>query len=855
MNAPNLHTPAFAELVRLPQWVCWRKELSRSGKPTKVPYSPRFADRKASSTDPKTWATYERAVAAAKSRGFDGIGFVFTPDDVFCGIDLDHCRDPETGAIEAWAQAEIDRLATYTELSPSGTGVHLIVRAQMPGNDHAGHKQGHVEAYDRARFFTWTGNHLPGTPETIEARQPQLDALCAKYFPADPPAAPAPKEISSLDDRELWDRMFASASGEQIRALFAGQWDMLYSSQSEADMALCAHLSWWTYGDAARIDRMFRDSGLMREKWDERHYGGGETYGQRTVALAVQRFAGTGPQPLWRRQRILNDVPPPAIDHAAYHDTDKGNARRFVAMYGQDVRYCRDLGGWLAWTGSHWRRDAGELVYWMALQVAESLYEHYMAAADEAESKSEASKLRTLAKRAESTAAIKAMLTMVESWQGIAMQPGEFDQRPWLLTVANGTLDLQAGVLHPHRREDYSTKSAAVAFDPHATCPVFLDFLARIFPGKPDVIAFVRRALGYALTGDNSERAMLVLWGSGANGKSTLLEAISDLLGDYAKTAESATFNVKPGQSSTNDLAMLAGARFVTVSETKSGQRLDEALIKRLTGRDKVSARFLFKEFFEFIPTFKLFLATNSRPDIRDAGNAIWARIRLLPFTVSVPPEQQDKRLPDKLRGELSGILNWVLAGCLDWQRRGNLGEPAEVLAATQSYREEQDALGPFLAECCVIDSSVSVKSAELYAEYGRWCEVNHEQKQSTRWFGLRMREYGFQQFNGRPLGRQWLGVGLAREYPDLKAEQDSATDATLKSSDRHSPIQNTREDGKDFYRGGIEQESVSVASVADGDPRLRRPVTLQCSAAGCRETLRVDDWNGAPWTCWEHDA
>lgn len=325
--------------------------------------------------------------------------------------------------------------------------------------------------------------------------------------------------------------------------------------------------------------------------------------------------------------------------------------------------------------------------------------------------------------------------------------------------MVNGTVDLRTGELRPHRREDLITRLAPVEYDPDAEAPLWEAFLRRIMDGNEDLIRFLQRAVGYSLTGDTSEQCFFLLYGTGANGKSTFLEAIRAMLGDYAQQADFGTFLVQNRDGPRNDVARLVGARFVSAVEVESGRRLSETLVKQLTGNDRVVARFLYREHFEFVPTFKLWLAANHKPVIRGADHAIWRRIKLIPFQVTIPPEDRDRQLAARLRAELPGVLAWAVRGCLEWQQYG-LGEPPEVTEATNEYRAEMDPLGPFFGERCVLHPNARAYAGELYAGYAAWCEQAGERPMSQREFGLRLQERGFERriVRGRVV---WVGLGL----------------------------------------------------------------------------------------------
>jgi len=339
------------------------------------------------------------------------------------------------------------------------------------------------------------------------------------------------------------------------------------------------------------------------------------------------------------------------------------------------------------------------------------------------------------------------------------VRPEQLDADAWRLNVSNGTLDLRTGRLLRHDPGALITKLAPVEHSTDARCPIWLTFLDRIMRGDVDVIAFLQRALGYALTGDVSEQVMFFLYGTGANGKSTLLNTVHAVLGDYASHTPTETLLLKRGDTIPNDLARLKGARFVTAVEAEGGRRLAEARVKQMTGGDPISARFLHGEWFDYAPEYKLFCAVNHKPSVKGTDHAIWRRIRLIPFTVTIPEHEQDRRLGDTLRGELSGVLRWMLEGCLAWQKQG-LGESEAVKTATGAYREEMDMIAAFLGDCCVIDETSSASKSELYQRYEEWCAAGGEQRMTKSELGIRLVERGVEDGKSGSV-RLWRGLGL----------------------------------------------------------------------------------------------
>lgn len=457
-----------------------------------------------------------------------------------------------------------------------------------------------------------------------------------------------------------------------------------------------------------------------------------------------------------------NGHPPPASSSSPpsssdWHLTDMGNAKRLVAHHGQDLRYCYLWEKWLVWGGICWQQDVSGAVERRAKQTSIAIYQEAATASEDDQRKNTAKH----AMRSENASRIEAMIKLSRSESGIPIQPDDLDADPWLLNVQNGTLDLRTGTIRSHRRQDLITKLAPVEYSPSAPCPQWEAFLQRIMGGQDELIRFLQRALGYALTGSIVEQALFILYGTGANGKSTLLEVIRSLLGDYAQQADFTAFLMHDREGPRNDLAALKGARFVSASEVGRGRHLDEVVVKQLTGGDMIKARFLYQEAFEFRPQFKLFLATNHKPIIRGTENAIWRRPRLIPFTVTIPEAEQDKYLLDKLRTELPGILCWAVEGCLLWQKHG-LDTPAVVRSATTAYRDEMDLLGEFFNDCCIISDQAETASKTLYEEYERWCQKNGERPLGKNAFGTRLAERGFGKIRiGSSQARGWSGIGL----------------------------------------------------------------------------------------------
>ena len=439
---------------------------------------------------------------------------------------------------------------------------------------------------------------------------------------------------------------------------------------------------------------------------------------------------------------------------------DRGNAQRLVARHGTDLRFCHQSGEWLVWDGYRWGPDVtGELMR-RAKEAADAMY----AEIAKGSTKDEQEMIFRHARASGGKNALKNMVELAQSEWPIPVALDQLDQQPWLLNCLNGTVDLRTGTLHPHRREDLITKLVPIVYDPKAPCPRWEQFLTQIMGEDRDLMAYLQRAIGYSLTGNTTEQVFFVLHGRGANGKSVFLDTLLALLGEHGRRVAFETFITQPYAGSTRmNLATIAGARLVTASESEENQRLAESLLKDITGGEKQEARLLYHDPFEFRPTAKIWLATNHRPQIRGSDHAIWRRVRLIPFAVTIPDDAQDRNLTQRLQDELPGILAWAVRGCLAWQRDG-LQTPDAVRLATDAYREESDIIGPFLSERCIINHTAQAKSSDLWKQYLAWCEDNHERPISRKSFGSRLAERGFDQRKSTGGMRVWDGIGIRQD-------------------------------------------------------------------------------------------
>ncbi len=451
--------------------------------------------------------------------------------------------------------------------------------------------------------------------------------------------------------------------------------------------------------------------------------------------------------------------------------TELGHAKRFIRLYGKQFRYCAEFKSWICWTGTHWQFDTEGA----AIRAAKTLGSRWRSAILELNPNAEGKELAELlapAKWLESRRGLESLLALASTEQGVSVSASSLDSNPHLLNLKNGTLDLQEFDLVPHRQEDLITKILDVDLDFSAACPCWDSTLNRIFRSNPDAIPFLRRIAGYSLTGSTKEQVFFLFQGSGANGKTTVATTLLNLLGPYAQATPMETLMKGQNSSIPNDVARLRGARLAVASECEGSQTLSEAKLKQLTGQDRLIARFLYKDFFEFDPTHKLVMLVNQLPEIAQGGHALWRRALVVPFMETILPEEQDKDLMERLRGERAGILRWCLEGYAEWAAQG-LQPPPSVLTASTTYREEMDNVSGFLEAECEVGSGLEVSKASLFESYVAWCERNAEISVDTRIFSRRIQERGFKEHR-TARQRRWQGLRLNGQARVLSLHPDS---------------------------------------------------------------------------------
>ena len=718
------------ELKENGKFCLWRyEERKGQSKPTKVPYQ--IKGRRAQPNNEKTFSDFDSVIKLVNQ--YDGIGIGVFKE--FSAIDIDNCIN-EDGSLTSIAKAILDLFeGCYVEISPSGTGLRIIFKAPGfkydVGKYYINNKGIGLEVYvsgSTTKFVTLTGNVFRDG-DILEVSD-KLQILLDRFM-----VRPVKKKnnlptLSYLSDEEVLKRANAAKNCEDFKKLWSGEIPK-DKSHSEADLALCSHLAFWCGKDLTQMDRLFRQSSLYREKWDRTQSG--SSYGQITLEKAAEGVSEVY-SPLGKLSQIesefevlgckpLEELSP--YKNPRYGWNDIGNSNLFSDYYSPIARYVKERKQWFIYDGRIWKADTGNL---MAMNLCKKL----------------ANKLMVYALSIEEELLRKQYIEFISKWQTRRQREiilkdaqdvrpisiGAFDKDIYLLNCQNGTLCLKTGEFREHKAEDFITKLAGAYYDPSARCPRWEQFIDEVMSGDKEKAEFFQKSLGYALTGDTRYEAMFILFGATTrNGKGTSMETFLKICGDYGRTCRPETIGIKANSSSSapsEDVARLAGARFVNISEPDKRMTLSAALLKTLTGSDTVNARFLHENSFDFKPQFKIFTNTNYLPAVTDLTLLTSGRVKIIPFERHFKEDERDHGLKDEFfkRENLSGILNWVLQGYEKLCRTG-LDMPQSVKDATLAYHKENDKVGQFIEECLVEDSSSEERTSEIYFAYQCWCREN----------------------------------------------------------------------------------------------------------------------------------
>ena len=768
----NTNANTKVNFVNIPQelkanaaFCVWKKE-KRNGKPTKVPYNPKTRQM-ARSNDPSSFADFGTAMKTYAMGGYDGIGYRVS--EGIGAIDIDHCIR-EDGSLNDVAASILGIMSTaYFERSPSGTGLRGFFRLSPDF------------AYDKTVYYVNNRNHglevyLPGTTnrfvtvtgdvyragnvaENIEALQTVLDTFMKRRARLSDSAV---EPCSYLTDEQVIEHASRSESGEKFTALMDGNWEEGYDSQSDADMALVSILSFWCGNVEEQIDRIFRSSGLMREKWDRRT--GDSTYGQITIRNAVSTNSAIyipvrNTASADEEFDNLDDV---AEEHAAftpdisqitltleemqphtnprYGRDEIGIGNAFADYFKPIARFNADRNIWYVYDGKVWQPDENALaVAELAKNLADELYTFALKIKDE-------DTRNRYIKRVQKLQLRKNRKTMVEDAKSVYPIPmSAFDANKYLFNLENGTLDLATMDFRPHDPKDFITKISHINYDPNASCPRWDRFIDEVMEGRTSVARYLQKAIGYSLTGDTSLECLFIMFGpTTRNGKTTTIETVLRVMGEYGRSAkpDMLATNYFRGQSngSSDDVARLAGARFVGISEMEQKLTINASLTKQLTGNGSITARFLYEGYFEFHLQAKIFIDTNHLPNVTDQTLFESGRLKIIPFTRHFTDAEQDKTLKTTLTTpeSLSGILNWCIEGYRLYRAEG-LEEPQEVRDATEQYKIDSDRIAQFMAQCLKKEKGSELKAITVYNRYKEWCNENGYKYEGSQNFYKRL--------------------------------------------------------------------------------------------------------------------
>ncbi len=690
-----------AELTSRPQWVGWK---TIDGK--KVPINP-HTGKAASSTNQNTWGSVEDAQTAQATHKLDGIGYVLNGDGIVV-IDLDHCLQ-EDGPTPL-AQHLVNRFKSLTEVSPSGTGLHIFVKGKLPnGNISSAHAAYGIEAYEQKRYITWTGSRWPNTPDSIAIRQEALDEL--------PEYLEIAKAAFAISHAE-------SGSGNQV-------------------------LNDETF-------RVVRDTTIDVEIVKEILIHAATAGGRRPLAEA----RGTVESAVKGGNRAASKK----ILTAQESSGDRQHAEVLEREFSGSARWAAHSGRWMMYKNGKWR-PCEEIE--MVNTASSALLQHYAEKLAVAKGKSEVQELTSLAREACSVVRVKMALIMLAGKLFTAVD--DWDKDNHLLNFKNGTLDMSTMLFREHRAEDLLTKQVDCDYDPDAECPVWKQTLSYVLDAETR--GYFKRAMGYSLSGDMSAQAMFVAWGSnGFNGKTTLIEGFARALGpDYAMAVDP---NLLAGRDmdliKMSQVAQMVGIRFVHMSEMAAGQRLNENFVKQLTGGDSIIGKFYHKNTFSFVPVAKLWLRTNDVPHVQSVSPAIWRRLKMIPFEKTVP-ETARRGMSEVFADfdrERSGILAWALEGWVEYVKAG-LQDPVTVREAIREYREESDYVKVFLTETTVMDADQpdwKVTINDLHRRYRQWSSMNNYDREiiSSRALAARLRAMGLRVDRGTANAMTVFGMKFA---------------------------------------------------------------------------------------------
>lgn len=718
------------ELKKLNRWVLWKLKTNEKGKTTKVPVNAKNGYG-AKSNDSDTWVSFDEAISKVEYFNCEGLGFML--GNGYFGIDIDHQLD-NVDLINEFVLA----LNSYTEISQSGEGIHIICKGVLPVGNR---RKGNIEMYDNARFFAMTGNIVTNV-EKIEDKTEEIKPLYYKYLGEDKKEKLEDnsgyvyktdfrnQSYSVLTDEEVLIKAQESSNGNLFSCLYYGQWEGLYESQSQADLAFCSLLAFWTCKNEEQMDRIFRSSKLFRSKWDEKR--GTTTYAKITIDKAIANCKDVYRQS-YNNSQVYNPLTGEVSNKKEYDLNDTGNAIRFIDRFGANIRYNFDNKVWMVYDGKTWVEDSKQIV---KKQADILINEMKIEAIQEPDKDLRNEKLKNV-KHLSSNSGKEAMLKEAMHIGNTPTTNKDYNIDNYLLNCFNGIVDLKTGKLIQHDKKYMCSKNTHIECDLVNEPKRWIKFLQEIFDNNQEMVDFIQVALGYTLTGDTKEQCFFQCYGEGSNGKSVFFDIVYTAFGDYALNSQIESFLAKPtNNGASSEVARMNGARFIRTNEPNDNSRLNEGLVKQLVGGDVTTARFLYGKEFEFKPIFKLWVATNYKLVVRGTDKGIWRRMMVIPFKMIFEGDKKDKDLTSKLLKEAPQILGWMIKGCLKWQQEGLI--PAkQIESETNAYKQEMDIVLKFIKDCVKESQYEKVKASEVFKEYKNWAKASNE------WDGMTQAKFG----------------------------------------------------------------------------------------------------------------
>lgn len=739
------------EIRGLKRWICFAVR-SRNGESIKIPVSPVEGKQGVSSEDPSAWDTFENALQYCADNGLDGVGFEFDGSG-YVGIDLKNKKDEngETYMSEKdfreMTNDFVKTLDSYTEWSVSKNGIHIIIKGTAPRTEN---KNPTIEIHDGNRYFAMTGNAVRSG--NTSNRSAELEVLVAKYgslshATSNKEEESAFKELESYDDEEVLERAFSSKQSAKIKALFNGDVSQ-YESLEDAKQALCNFLAFYSNCDAKQVDRLFRESALFDEEWDYEYDKVVQKAIETCAALIVERNKPKEVhpvEPIKRNEMNLDENGEPIYRYDPnvlkrnYSLDDTGNAKMFYDLFGENFHYNADDKLFMFWTGKTWVYDVTETIRKYANKFVEILKEDVnktrveMANETNEDRRAKLEKLIFAkdknAKHVANKSGKDAMLSEFRSMGKVSIRNSELNTQPHLLNTDSGVVDLRDGSIHPFDKDLLMSlnTNTKVSFEKPEVWDRFIHEVLDYGDAKTteEVVNCFQMVVGYMATGYRKDQYLFIANGDGSNGKSTAVDAIMDVLGDYTFTIDSSQLMASKGNQTVqvqNTMAELDGKRLVRTSETEEGERMSEKTIKEITGEKRINAQKKFGRPYILFAIFKILMLTNHLPIIRDRGFSIWRRIFIFSFNRIFQESEMDLELPNKLMAEYDRILGWIIQGSVAYHKQGRLIRPEALLKEVVKYKQKVDTIFMFIESECYEDGAKGTPKNQLYEAYVRYC-------------------------------------------------------------------------------------------------------------------------------------